>query len=493
MYSTLDSGKISDASGLRRLARRDLPSTPRVPPRAAVQPVSAPAPFGGTWPELSVVATLGWLFSRFRWIVILVALGVAAGAGYTMLAKPKYTAYADLIIDPANLQVMTNDVYQRAFDQNAQLLAVESRLRVLTSGNVLRRVATELHLAADPEFQPAPGFPLFGLGGRPTPADPVLDAVGLLESKVGAWREERSFVVTLSVSSESADKAARIAAAIVEAFKAELAQGDAEGASRAAGALMDRLAELKTGVTAAEDAVASFRRVHGLQESQGELVSSGALAQLNTQVADARQALIAAEARYAELTDPTSGRVNADAVDTATMVQLRTQYSILKQQTDAAATTYGPLHPARATTERQLAGLAQQIADETQRAVQAARLAVKQARGTLAQLQVQAQAARVTVATDGEALVQLRDLERDAKAKSDIYEAFLARAGEVNERERIDTTNVRIISPPTPPGARSWPPKVMVGAGLGGFAGGALGIALALGLGFLAETKRLRT
>jgi len=490
MYSTLDSGKAPDTSGLRRLARRDLPSTPRVPPRTAPAPTSVLP--GGIWPELSIAAALRWLLSGLLWIAVLAAIGVLAGAGYTMVAKPKYTAYADLLIDPGNLQVMTNDVYQRAFDQNAQLLAVESRLRVLTSGNVLRRVVTELGLAGDPEFQAPAGFALPGLGERPTSGDPVLDAVGVLESKVGAWREERSFVVTLSVSAETAEKSARIAAAIVEAFRAELAQGDADGASRAATALMDRLAELKTGVTAAEDAVASFRRAHGLQERQGELVSSSALAQLNTQVVDAQQTLIAAEARYAELTDPASGRVNADAVDTATMVQLRTQYSILKQQADAAATTYGPLHPARATAERQLAGLAQQIADETQRAVQAARLAVEQARGTLAQLETQALAARDTVATDGEALVKLRDLERDAKAKSDIYEAFLARAGEVNERERIDTTNVRLISPPTPPGARSWPPKAMVSAGLGGFAGGALGIVLALGLGFLAETRRLR-
>ncbi len=488
MYSTLDSGKAPDASGLRRLARRDLPSTPRVPPRAAPSPAAAPAAF--SWPRVSLELMLTWLRLGLLWIAVLAAVGVASGIGYTMLAKPKYTAYADLIIDPANLQVMSNDVYQRAFDQAAQILAVESKLRVLTSGNVLRRVATDLRLAEDPEFQPQAG--LFGAGDAAPATDPVLDAVGILEKKIGAWREERSFVVTLAVSTEAAEKSARIATALVEAFKSELARGEADGVSRAAVALTDRLAELKAGVTAAEDAVADFRRTHDLQESQGELVSTGTLTTLNAQVADAQKALISAESRYRELTDPASGRSNADAVDTATMVQLRTQYSILKQQTDAAASTYGPLHPARATAERQLAGLAQQIAEETRRAVQAARLELEQARGTLAELETQARTARDTVASDGQALVQLRELERDAKAKSEVYEAFLTRAGEVAGREQLDTTNVRVISPATPPGARSWPPKMMVSAGLGGFAGGALGIALALGLGFLAETRRLR-
>ncbi len=492
MYSTLDSGKAPDVSGLRRLARRDLPTTPRVPPRTPPQAAAEPAPVPSAWPELSLAAALAWLLSGLRWIVVLAVLGVIAGLGYNFVAKPKFTAYSDLIIDPANLQVMTNDVYQRAFDQNAQLLGVESKLRVLTSGNVLRRVALDLQLAADPEFQ-SPAGGLFGIGAGPVSEDPVLDAIGVLEKKVSAWREERSFVVTLAVSTEDAVKSARIAGAMVEAFKAELAHGESDGASRAAASLMDRLAELKAGVAAAEDAVADFRRTHGLQESQGELVSTGSLLMLNTQVVDAQKALIAAEARYNQLTDPTSGGLNADAVGTPTMVELRTQYGLLKQQVDAAATTYGPLHPARATAERQLAGLDQQIAAETQRAVQTARLELAQAQNTVAQLETQAQAARATVAADGQELVQLRELERDAKAKSDVYEAFLTRAGEVTERQQLDTTNVRIISPATPPGTRSWPPKATVSAGMGGFGGAALGILLALGLGYLAEIRRARS
>ena len=276
-------------------------------------------------------------------------------------------------------------------------------------------------------------------------------------------------MVTLAVSTEC--ESARIATAMVGRSRRA---GAWRGRWRqAAVALTDRLAELKAGVTAAEDAVADFRRTHDLQEGQGELVSTGTLTTLSAPVADAQKALISAESRYRGRTDPASGRSNADAVDTATMVQLRTQYSILKQQTDAAASTYGPLHPARATAERQLAGLAQQIAEETRRAVQAARLDLEQARGTLAELETQARTARDTVASDGQALVQLRELERDAKAKSEVYEAFLTRAGEVAGREQLDTTNVRVISPATPPGARSWPPKMMVSAGLGGFAGGA--------------------
>jgi uncharacterized protein involved in exopolysaccharide biosynthesis len=255
---------------------------------------------------------------------------------------------------------------------------------------------------------------------------------------------------------------------------------------------MDRLGELKAGVTAAEDAVATFRRQHDLQESNGELVNTQTLTELNQRLIEARQALISVEARYAELTDPKSGKLNADAIQTPSMVALRTQYGLIKQDADAAAAIYGPLHPNRGSGDRQLAGLQAQIDAEAARYVQSISLDLDQARRTVSQLETNIEAARNSVAVDGAASVELRDLERDAKAKSEVYEAFLTRASEITERQQLDTTNIRVISPPTPPAQRSWPPRSYVTATAGGFGGVLLGIAVALGLGFLAAARQLR-
>ncbi len=494
MYSSVDIGGIQP-SGLRRLARRDLPGTPRTPP---VIP-GAPAPAAPRvedsrqeWPDLTLAAAIEWLLRGLKWIVVLAVLGLLAGYAYSQLAKPRYTAFTDLVVDPANLQLVSNDLYASSFDQNAQLLDVESKLRVLTSGNVLARVVEELDLGSDPEFaSPGGGLP-FLPGTAKADTDPTLAAIGALEKKVTARREERSFVVTLGVSTENAEKSALIATTIVEAFQAELAKAEADGAARAAASLMDRLGELKDEVTSAEEAVASFRREHGLQESNGELVNTQTLSAVNQRLIEAKQALISVEARYAELTDPKSGRLNADAIQTPTMVALRTQYGLIKQQADAAAAIYGPLHPNRGSGERQLAGLGAQIDAEAGRYVQSIKLDLEQARGTLAQLEAEADAARETVAVDGAALVELRDLERDAKAKSDVYEAFLQRASEITERQELDTTNIRVISPATPPAQRSWPPRGYVVAGAGTIGGLALGVALALGLGFLGAARQMR-
>lgn len=490
MYSSFESDNVPP-SGLRRLARRDLSSTPRTP-RLAPAPVAAPTPAAESpWPRLTLQNALEWTRRRLVWIILLAIVGAAAGYGLTLVVAPRYTAYTDLVVDPANLQVVTNDIYAANLDQNAQLLDVESKLRVLTSGNVLRQVVLTLGLQNDPEFVAASG-PLAFLGGA-TDTDPVLEAMASLEKKVTARREERSYVVTIGVSTQSAAKSVTIADAVVVAFQNELARGETEGAARSAAALMDRLAELKSGVTEAEEAVQRYRREHGLEQTaQGELLNVQSLSLLNQQLLTAQQALVAAEARYTEITDPTTGRLNADAIQTPVMVALRTQYGQIKQTVDASASLYGPRHPNRLSGDQQLAGIQAQINAEAARYVQALRVDVEQARGTVQQLQQQTTDARGVVATDGDSQVELRELERDASAKGAVYEAFLTRAREITERQQLDTTNIRVISPATPPGARSWPPRGYVVAGAGGAAGLALGLALALGLGFLAAARQSR-
>src|SRR5262249_56074580 len=60
--------------------------------------------------------------------------------------------------------------------------------------------------------------------------------------------------------------------------------------------------------------------------------------------------------------------------------------------------------------------------------------------------------------TTNEALVALRELERDVQAGRAVYESFLVRARETGEQEGLDTRNVRVISPANLPLRRSWPP-----------------------------------
>lgn len=457
----------------------------------------APAHNGLMLPEIDLFEALAWM--RARWILIaaLAIIGGLAGLAYGMTAKPRYTAYTDLLVPPSGLQLLPNDVYAQSLQADSQILDIESKMRILTSGNVLRRVVTDLKLNEDEEFvPPPPAFDLRAMLGLSKPAGPkddTLTAVRALSQRITVTRPERSYLVTIAVWTDNPEKSVKVADSLANAFQEEVAQADADGAGRAAAALSERLTSLQKAATEAEEKVAAFRRAHGLQTAGGELVSTQSMTQINSKLVDAKARVADASTRYEELTRDTGSAVSpASTLQSPTMTNLRGQYASLKQRYDALAMTYGPRYPELINTERQLAGLEQQMAQERARILQSAKVDLDQANAVVALLNAQAASARSAVALDNDAQVQLSDLERDMAAKVSIYNTFLTRSSETSQRQQLDATNIRIISTAIPPISRSWPPKTLVlGAG-GGIAGMGLGVVLALGFGYLGAWRRNR-
>jgi Mrp family chromosome partitioning ATPase len=93
------------------------------------------------------------------------------------------------------------------------------------------------------------------------------------------------------------------------------------------------------------------------------------------------------------------------------------------------------------------------------------------------------EALKHTAIATNEALVGLRELDRDVQASRTVYEAFLVRARETGEQERIDTKNIRVISKADLPQRRSSPPSSLLVA----LAAVMLGVAAGTGIVVLRE------
>jgi polysaccharide biosynthesis transport protein len=87
------------------------------------------------------------------------------------------------------------------------------------------------------------------------------------------------------------------------------------------------------------------------------------------------------------------------------------------------------------------------------------------------------------------AFVKLRELEREVEASRAVYESFLNRARETREQERLDSTNVRILSDAQAPRDRNWPPRLLILL-LAGLIVGVLG---GCGLAYAAEQLKRTT
>lgn len=485
---------------------RELASKANLPPEPA--PISAPlqashsdAPrvrvvqptgivVGGfLLPDVSVADMLQWLLQRWIWVVAAAVIGAMIGIGFGMTAKPRYTVYTDLLVPASSLPLLPNDVYGQAMQADSQILDIESKLRVLTSRNVLLRVVEDLKLENDPEFVPPPStFSLSGLLGikADNGSDNKLSAMRALGERIVAARQERSYLVTIGVWTSDPSKSVKVADALAHAFQEEVSQAEADSARRTTAALTDRLTGLQKAATEAEQKVAAFRREHGLQTSGGELISAQSMAQISGKLVDVKAQQAEARSRYAELssvgTDPLAA---SSSLQSSTLTSLRGQYATLKQRYDALAMTYGPRYPELINTRIQLTGLEQQMAQETSRIMRAAKVDLDQANAVVDALNAQAATARSALSLDNDAQVELNDLERDMAAKVAIYQTFLTRSAETSQRQQFDTTNIRVISTAIPPLSRSWPPRTMLLALGGAFLGGGFGFCLALAMGYL--------
>ncbi|MGH6808480.1 MAG: GumC family protein, partial [Ensifer adhaerens] len=313
-----------------------------------------------------------------------------------------------------------------------------------------------------------------------------------LSERVEARREERSFVVVMKVWSEEPAKAVTLSNAIVDAFEQELFQSAAESAGRVAKNLNARLDELRRNVTDAERAVEDFRRVNGLQSTNGQLVSNQLSGELNTQVLGAQQRFIQAETRYNQMSAAIAqGRTaSASEFESENMTNLREQYNMLQQQIASMQRTFGERHPRLVAARSERATLEGALADEARRILERAKADMDSEQSALEALRGKANTEKSNVFTDNEAQVQLRDLERDARAKAAIYETHLARAQQITERQQIDTTNVRVISRALPPNSRTWPPRTVILLIAGGMLGLFLGVSAAIALGLWRYIRR---
>ncbi|MDV3252190.1 GumC family protein [Devosia sp. BK] len=468
MYQPLKSDAVAPAPA--GLPRRPIGQRP-----LRIEPLVQPKPPQAVLATITPIVILGWV--RRFWLIALVLAVLGAIAGYAAgtIIPPRYTSYSDILLDPNDLQLVADDLYSRAAQGDAQLIDVESKMRILSSISVLGRVVDELNLAENPDFADPADANQAGSDNR-------LAAIRSLADRVRVSREERSYVVTASAWARTPALSAAITNSLVNAFLVELADADSEGARNASDALNLRLTELRNDAAAAESAVVDYRRANNLPMSSDGQLSTQSAVQINTQVDTARETLIAAEARYAALN---SGTASADAQETETLAQLRREYAIAKQKADALAATMGPRHPNLATARAEQTALQGEIDAEVARTVETARTDLQRARDVFDQLSNAAGTQMGNVFTDEQAQLELRQLERTAASSVAIYEAYLTRAQQVAERSQLNTSKVRVISPAVEPIARSYPPRSMVLAAGGFFGGLMLGLALAAALGLL--------
>jgi succinoglycan biosynthesis transport protein ExoP len=416
--------------------------------------------------------------------LIMLVLGVLASG----FLSPRFTAVAQIVVDPVDLNLVQNELTPRQSASDAGVLITETQARVIASDSVLRRVAATLRLAEDKEFYKKPFWrngralerALLFLGvAAPDADDPSLVALENLRRKILVRRTERTYAIDIIATSGDPRKAALITNSISEAYLLEKLAARSDMARRASAELDSRLEELLNGVHQAEERVFQFKKQHDLITAGGRLPLDQQVAELTSQLSAAKSRTAEAKTRLAQSTTmslPEIGQSND-------VRSLRQELADLKRNEADLLVRFGPANPSVIQVRAQIDSIGQSLANAVDRVGAVNRQEYERDVAAETALSSSLAELKATMTDNEEALVTLHELERDAESRRSVYEAFLHRARETTEQENLDTSNARVITVAVAPRKRSFPPSpsLLLPASLG--FGLVFGVALAAFLG----------
>jgi polysaccharide biosynthesis transport protein len=437
---------------------------------------SAPQPHAEE--GLGLAQLPGILRRSIGWIVgptLVVALGASV---FVNVVSPRYTGESKLLLesrDPAFARTA-----QDRSDQLAPIdeQAVASQVQVVMSRDLAREAIRRLKLVGNAEFDPGAGsigpvqrvMMMLGIGANPLdrPAeDRVLDAYfdHLLVYPAG-----KSRILTIEFRSKDAKLAAEGANTIAQLYIGSLEADKVDTARYASTWLGGNIDGLRKRVAEAEARVEAFRAKSGLVGSTGATgrpLNAQQLGELSSQLSAARilkadldgkvkaiKGLIK-DGRAFEIPDVANNEVIRRIVENR--IAVRAQLALESR-------TLLPAHPRIKELNAQLEDLDAQIKASAERVVRTMENDAKIAGARVESLQGAVDGQQDVVVRGNTSEIQLRALEREAKAQRDQLESYLSRYREAAARDGESATpaDARIVSRAVTPEVPSFPKKLPI-------------------------------
>src|ERR1700731_1704219 len=446
---------------------------------APADPVVAPAaarPMPAQAGELDFPAIGQALARKRNWIIVPTVLAAVLSIAAVNMITPRYKSEVRILIDGReNIFLRPNG--ERAEDRNAlDAEAVTSQVQLLLSRDLARDIIKKNRLAELPEFDPVlRGFSplksllaLIGIGRDPlslTPEERVLDSY---YDRFTAYAVDKSRVVVVEFQSRDPDLAARVANSIADAYLVLQQAARQEQAKSASQWLSGEIDNLRKKVADAESRVEDFRSKSSLFVGiNNTTLSNQQMGELNTQLNNARALKSDAESKAQLIREMLqSGKpIEASEVLNSELTRrLSEQRITLRAQLAEQSSTLLDNHPRIKELKAQLADLDRQLREEASKISRSldndSRIAGGRVEGLSASLK---QLKKQATSSNGQD-VQLRALEREAKAQRDLLESYLAKYREATTRENIDAAPAdgRIISSASVSNTPAYPKKLPI-------------------------------
>ncbi|MEO1747414.1 MAG: Wzz/FepE/Etk N-terminal domain-containing protein [Pseudomonadota bacterium] len=415
--------------------------------------------------DIDIVRLFGALW-RDKWKIFVVSLIITALIGFLLaMMAPTYRADSRVLIETSET------IFTRPQDDNggAQDIVdqenVASQVEIITSTELLSKVALDLDLAQYAEFDETKGMgaiktALVMLGIMSDPAripveKRVLEA---MRERLDVFPVDQSRVIVIQFTSESADLAAQVPNALAEAYVTIESSARLESTSEASRFLASEIEQLQESVRIAEGRVADYRAANELFVGQNdEVLATQQLSELSTELSGVRADRSSLEARVRSIESALNAGAALDTlpdvIASPLVSGLNGQRAVLNAQAADLSTTLLPNHPRLKAVRAQLADIDTQIRDQARKVLAGLRNEADIARAREAELERDLNTLKAASARANSQAVELNALEREASSQRELLETYLVRFREAQSRDegQYAPAKARLISGATVP------------------------------------------
>jgi succinoglycan biosynthesis transport protein ExoP len=409
------------------------------------------------------LGAVGRALVRKKWWVLGPAIAVAAltFVGVNLLT-PRYKSEARIIIEGRENVFFRTDAEKGTMERDRTIdpEAVTSQVQLALSRDLARQVIKQLKLGELPEFDSTLrgvslirySLGVLGLAKDPlgmTPEERVLEAY---YERLTAFPVDKSRVIAIEFQSADPELAARIANTIADTYLS-MQQNARQGQTRAAGQwLAGQIEVMRKLVAEAEGKVEEFRgKTNLFIGSNNTMLSNQTLGESNRDLAAARsqKAELESKARVIrDLLKRGGGLEASNLFDSERLRRLTEQRAAARALLSEQSSTLLDNHPRIKELKAQIAGFDRQIRDEAVSVATSLETDAKIAGARVEQLSSGLDQLKVLAASTNGQDVELRALEREAKAQRDLLESYLAKYREASARDSVGAVpaDARIIS-----------------------------------------------
>lgn len=394
---------------------------------------------------------------------------------------PQYRSEARLLIEGADNIYLRPEADKSADRSVIDQEAVTSQAQVILSRDLALQVIRQLKLGERPEFDPVlsgaslPSI-LLGLVGlsrdplRMSPEERILEAY---YARLNVSAVDRSRVISISFDSSDPELSARVANAIADAYLARQQAAKQEQARSAGQWLAGEIDNMRKKVADAEAKVEDYRAKTGLFVGPNSTsLASQQLSDVNAQIAAARGQKADAETKarlIRGMLQAGKPLESSEVLNSDLIHRLSEQRVMLQGQLAEQSATLLEFHPRIKELRAQIGELEAQIRGEAERIVRSLESNSRIADARVITLTASLEQLKQQAASSNGQDVDLRALEREAKAQRDLLESYLAKYREAIARDSLEAApaEARIISRAIPSNTPAFPKKLPIIAMVG--------------------------